>query len=300
MDTLLPYLQKIADTLNRLEPLLPPDNRTVDFTKAHAFRWTKKEHSAFGALSPIQNPAYINFEQLKGIDRQIHLIQKNTEQFLARLPANNVLLTGSRGTGKSSIVKAVLATYHPQNLKMIEIDSDNLNDLPEILTLLENQPHHFIIFCDDLSFETGDASYKPLKAMLDGSLSSPAQNVLFYATSNRRHLIPESMQDNLNQYEAREIHPQEAIEEKISLSERFGLWISFYPYSQNEYLAIVKSWVYELDPHITYNESLERAALQFAQMRGSRSGRIAYQFAKDYVGNLHLKNKKHPIEVKGQ
>lgn len=291
MDKFLPYLQKIAQTLDRLEPFLPPDNNTLNFSQANAFRWIKRQHSPFGTLSPIKNPAYINFKQLKGIDRQITLIQKNTEQFVAGLPANNVLLTGSRGTGKSSIVKAVLASYHSRNLKMVEIDSDNLSDLPELLQLLEAQPHYFIIFCDDLSFEAGDPSYKPLKAMLDGSLSSPAPNILLYATSNRRHLLPESMQDNLNQYETKEIHPQEAIEEKISLSERFGLWISFYPYSQSEYLAIVKSWINEFDANIPYNEGLERAALQFSQMRGSRSGRVAYQFVKDYVGNYHLQNK---------
>ncbi len=291
MDKFLPYLQKIAQTLDRLEPFLPPDNNTLNFSQANAFRWIKRQHSPFGTLSPIKNPAYINFKQLKGIDRQIALIQKNTAQFVAGLPANNVLLTGSRGTGKSSIVKAVLASYHSRNLKMVEIDSDNLSDLPELLQLLEAQPHYFIIFCDDLSFEAGDPSYKPLKAMLDGSLSSPAPNILLYATSNRRHLLPESMQDNLNQYETKEIHPQEAIEEKISLSERFGLWISFYPYSQSEYLAIVKSWINEFDANIPYNEGLERAALQFSQMRGSRSGRVAYQFVKDYVGNYHLQNK---------
>lgn len=291
MDKFLPYLQKIAQTLDRLEPFLPPDNNTLNFSQANAFRWIKRQHSPFGTLSPIKNPAYINFKQLKGIDRQITLIQKNTEQFVAGLPANNVLLTGSRGTGKSSIVKAVLASYHSRNLKMVEIDSDNLSDLPELLQLLEAQPHYFIIFCDDLSFEAGDPSYKPLKAMLDGSLSSPAPNILLYATSNRRHLLPESMQDNLNQYETKEIHPQEAIEEKISLSERFGLWISFYPYSQSEYLAIVKSWINEFDANIPYNEGLERAALQFSQMRGARSGRVAYQFVKDYVGNYHLQNK---------
>ncbi len=291
MDKLLPYLQKIASTLDRLEPLLPPDNKTIDFTEATAYRWSKSAHSPFGTLVAIKNPAYINFKQLKGIDRQIVQIQQNTEQFIAGHPANNVLLTGSRGTGKSSIVKAVLADYHSQNLKMVEIDSDDLRDLPELLTLLETAPHYFIIFCDDLSFEAGDASYKPLKAMLDGSLSSPANNILLYATSNRRHLLPESMQDNLNQYEAKEIHPGEAIEEKISLSERFGLWISFYPYSQNEYLTIVKSWINEFDPQIEYNEKLERAALQFAQIRGSRSGRVAYQFVKDFVGSYHLHHK---------
>ena len=288
MDQISFYLQKIAKAIDRLEPLFPPDNGSIQFNDANAFRWVKKHYSSFGTLVPIKNPAVISFQQLKGIDRQIALIQNNTAQFLNGFPANNILLTGSRGTGKSSIVKAVLQTYHTQNLKMVEIDNDNLKDLPELLEILENQPHYFIIFCDDLSFEANDPSYKPLKAMLDGSLSSPANNILLYATSNRRHLLPESMQDNLNQYEAGEIHPLEAIEEKISLSERFGLWISFYPHSQNEYLTIVKSWINEFDSNILYTEQLERDALQFSQARGSRSGRVAYQFAKDYIGRYYL------------
>ncbi|MHC5224897.1 ATP-binding protein [Ignatzschineria sp. LJL83] len=290
MNQLLPFLQKIADAIDRLEPLFPPDNQNINFNESSAFRWEKKSYSTFGTLAPIMHPASINFEQLKGIDRQISLIKNNTEQFLNNFPANNILLTGSRGTGKSSIVKAVLKTYHHHNLKMIEIDNNDLNDLPDLLEILENQPHYFIIFCDDLSFEANDPSYKPLKAMLDGSLSSPASNILLYATSNRRHLLPESMQDNLNQYDAGEIHPQEAIEEKISLSERFGLWVSFYPYSQSEYLTIVKSWINEFDPNILYTEQLERDALQFSQTRGSRSGRIAYQFSKDYIGRYYMNN----------
>lgn len=288
MHRLLPFLEKISQTLDRLDPLLPPDQSTINFNDASAFRWVKKKHSSFGTLHPIKNPAHINFTQLMGIDRQIALIRQNTEQFIAGFSANNVLLTGSRGTGKSSIVKAVLANYHSQNLKMVEIDSDDLTDLPELLSILEDAPHYFIIFCDDLSFEAGDRAYKPLKAMLDGSLSSPSPNILLYATSNRRHLLPESMQDNIGQYEAKEIHPQEAIEEKISLSERFGLWISFYPYSQKEYLAIVKNWLQEFSSEIIYTEDVERAALQFSQMRGSRSGRVAYQFVKDFVGNNQL------------
>lgn len=292
MDKLIPYLEKIAQAIDRLDAILPPDNTQIDFNSAHAFRWLKKNHTPFGTLTPIINPASVEFHQLKEVDRQVHLIRQNTEQFLADLPANNVLLTGSRGTGKSSIVKAILATYHPQGLKMVEIDSDDLGDLPELLSILEAAPHPFIIFCDDLSFESGDASYKPLKAMLDGSLSSPASNVLLYATSNRRHLLPESMQDNLGQYESKEIHPGEAIEEKISLSERFGLWISFYPYSQTAYLEIVQSWLHEFAPEILFNDDTQRAALQFAQMRGSRSGRIAYQFVKNFVGTTRLQMQK--------
>lgn len=291
MDKLIPYLEKIANAIDRLDAILPPDNTLIDFSSAYAFRWLKKNHTPFGTLVPIQNPASVEFHQLKEVDRQVALIRQNTEQFLSDFPANNVLLTGSRGTGKSSIVKAVLATYHQQGLKMVEIDSDDLADLPELLSILENEPYHFIIFCDDLSFESGDASYKPLKAMLDGSLSSPSPNILLYATSNRRHLLPESMQDNIGQYESKEIHPGEAIEEKISLSERFGLWISFYPYSQQAYLTIVESWLNEFAADIPFNEDTQRAALQYAQMRGSRSGRIAYQFVKDFVGAANLQAK---------
>ncbi|PWD87300.1 ATP-binding protein [Ignatzschineria cameli] len=288
MDRVTSLLEKISKNIDRLEPLFPPDHQSIDFDKNVAFRWVKKSYSPFGRLQPIQNPTTIAFEQLVGIEKQINEIRQNTEQFLANLPANNLLLTGARGTGKSSLIKATLASYQQKGLKMVEIDSQDLEDLPELLAILERAPYSFIIFCDDLSFEAGDPAYKPLKAMLDGSLSSPAKNILLYATSNRRHLLPESMQDNLNQYEAQEIHPQEAIEEKISLSERFGLWISFYPPSQKEYLAMVKSWLYQLAPDITYNEEIEREALQFTQRRGSRSGRIAYQFTKDFVGRSQL------------
>ncbi|OYQ78132.1 AAA family ATPase [Ignatzschineria sp. F8392] len=288
MEKIRTLLEKISKSIDRLEPLFPPDHTAINFAENVAFRWAKKSYSPFGQLLPIKNPATISFEQLVGIEKQITTIRQNTEQFLAQLPANNLLLTGARGTGKSSLIKATLASYHRDGLKMVEIDSQDLEDLPELLSLLKELPYPFIIFCDDLSFESGDPAYKPLKAMLDGSLSSPAKNILLYATSNRRHLLPESMQDNLNQYEAQEIHPQEAIEEKISLSERFGLWVSFYPPSQREYLAIVKSWLYQLAPDLPYNEDVERKALQFTQSRGSRSGRIAYQFAKDFVGSSQL------------
>ncbi len=294
MDQLLPYLQKIAKMLDRLDPLLPPEQHDFDFEQAIAFRWQKGRHSRFGRLVPIIRPATIEFGQLQGIDQQVAQIRENTEQFLAGLPANHVLLTGARGTGKSSIVKAILATYHTQNLKMVEIESQDLADLPELLTLLENAPYSFIIFCDDLSFEANDASYKPLKALLDGSLSSPAPNILLYATSNRRHLLPESMQDNLAQYNAQEVHPQEAVEEKISLSERFGIWINFYPHSQAEYLTIVKSWLQEFAPEINFDDEIKRAALQFSQARSARSGRVAYQFVKQFVGQRQLQKAQFP------
>lgn len=290
MKSFLPHLEKLSEFLERAERLLPPAEKDLDFDASSAFRWKRAPHSPFGYLEAIKNPAKVEFSNLRGIEEQIQTIQQNTAQFLAGLPANNVLLTGARGTGKSSIVKATLAQFAPQGLKMVEIDSDHLDNLPELLSLLEKAEHPFIIFCDDLSFESGDASYKPLKAMLDGSLSSPADNILIYATSNRRHLLPEYMSENIAQYESREIHAGEAIEEKISLSERFGLWISFYPYSQSEYLNIVRSWLKEFAPELHYTDKIEKEALQFSLHRGSRSGRIAYQFVKNYVGNYALQH----------
>ncbi len=288
MKSLLPHLEKLSEFLERVETLLPPKESKPDFAAFSAFRWKRAPYSPFGYLEGIAHPAKMHFSQLKGIEEQINVVYQNTAQFIHGFPANNLLLTGARGTGKSSLIKATLAEFAPKGLKMVEIDSDHLEDLPELLQILEEANYPFIIFCDDLSFESQDASYKPLKAMLDGSLSSPAKNILIYATSNRRHLIPEYMNENLAQYEQREIHAQEAVEEKISLSERFGLWVSFYPYSQQEYLTIVKGWLKEFAPELQYTDKIEKEALQFALQRGSRSGRIAYQFVKNYVGSQAL------------
>jgi hypothetical protein len=211
---------------------------------------------------------------------------RNTEQFLAGRPANNVLLTGARGTGKSSLVKALLHEYAERGLRLIEVDKNDLATLPALLVLLETRPEKFIVFCDDLSFEEGEDGYKALKTALDGSLSRRADNVLVYATSNRRHLMPEYMDDNANTTTGRggEIHAKEAVEEKVSLSDRFGLWLSFYPFDQNEYLAAVENWL--TDFRLPLDETARHAALNWAQMRGSRSGRTAYQFACDWAGRL--------------
>jgi uncharacterized protein len=226
---------------------------------------------------------------LVGIDDQLAMIDRNTKQFVAGKPSNNVLLTGSRGTGKSSLVKAMLARYARRGLRLIEVEKEHLNDLPDIVDLIANEPYRFIVFCDDLSFDAGDGSYKVLKAILDGSIAAATPNVLLYATSNRRHLIPEYFHENeATKYVGEEVHFGESVEEKISLSERFGLWISFYPFSQDDYLAAVNSWIAQLGGVLPSDakkkEALERDCLQWALQRGSRSGRVAYQYAKDFVG----------------
>jgi predicted AAA+ superfamily ATPase len=238
-------------------------------------------------MEPVKHVAQLRLSELKEIDAQREKIVRNTEQFISGLPANNVLLTGSRGTGKSSLVKACLNEFAPKGLRLIEIDKADVVDLPDIVELVGDRPEYFIVFCDDLSFDEGEAGYKALKSILDGSVSAASHNVLIYATSNRRHLLPEYMKDNLSytHTEDGEVHPGEVIEEKISLSERFGLWVSFYPFSQDEYLSIVMQWLSTLG--LKDSAALEQAkpeALIWALERGSRSGRVAYQFARDFVG----------------
>jgi predicted AAA+ superfamily ATPase len=228
----------------------------------------------------------MNLDDLQEIGPQKEKLQQNTLQFVQGLPANNVLLTGSRGTGKSSLIKACLNAYSAQGLRLIEVDKEDLTDLPDIVDVVAGRPEKFIIFCDDLSFEDGEGGYKALKSILDGSVAASTPNVLIYATSNRRHLLPEHMKDNLTytHTEDGEVHPGEVIEEKISLSERFGLWISFYPFSQDEYLIIVAQWLRSLGASEEVIQSSGPEALVWALERGSRSGRVAYQFARDYVG----------------
>ena len=275
--------ERLLSLIERIEPLIPKTTASVDFDNYSAFRWipSQKWHPAH--LMPIENFAKVEFSSLIGVDEKISVIEQNTEQFLHKLPANNILLTGARGTGKSSLIKATLTKFAKNGLKMVEIDRDSLSELNQLITLLSHSEHKFIIFCDDLSFESEDSSYKSLKALLDGSLMNPPDNILFYATSNRRHLLPEYMKDN------QEIHLGEAIEEKISLSERFGIWLTFYSFSQDEYLNIIRSWLVTLDNTIEYTEKTQQEALQFALLRGSRSGRVAIQFAKSYVGTHQLK-----------
>ncbi|HXN16552.1 MAG TPA: ATP-binding protein, partial [Usitatibacter sp.] len=248
---------------------------------ATAFRWRKQARG--GYLEPVRHPHSIRFQDLKDIDEQKRRLRENTAQFVARRPANNVLLTGARGTGKSSLVKAALNEFASKGLRLIEVDKHDLVDLPDIVDQVAERRERFVIFCDDLSFEASDAGYKSLKVALDGSIAGSADNVLIYATSNRRHLMPEFMDENLEaRHVGGEIHPGETTEEKISLSERFGLWLSFYPFDQEQYLDIATYWVEALGGSV--DEAVRKAALLWALERGFRSGRVAWQFARDYVG----------------
>lgn len=273
-------IKKILSVLNRLDAWLPPEYSEPDWGNHVAFRWYTVAHR--GILQALPQPHTFPLSRLAAIDTQMAQLVRNTEQFLAGRPANNVLLTGARGTGKSSLIKALLHEYAAQNLRLIEVDKHDLNTLPELLLILEQRHEKFIVFCDDLSFEDGEEGYKALKTALDGSLSRRADNVLVYATSNRRHLMPEYMAEN--RPNGTEVHPKEAVEEKISLSDRFGLWLSFYPFDQNQYLAAVANWLADFD--LTLDDTARHAALHWAQMRGSRSGRTAYQFACDWAGRL--------------
>jgi len=281
------FLRRAESLVERLEQLLPPAAQAPDWKASTAFRWRKSNGRGF--LQPVKNPHRIVLADLRDIDRQKALVEANTRQFVAGLPANNVLLTGARGTGKSSLVKACFNRHASKGLRLIEVDKTDLIDLPDITDLLAGRPERFILFCDDLSFESSETSYKALKAALDGSISGPLDNLLVYATSNRRHLMPENMQENLEtKYVGDEIHPGETVEEKISLSERFGLWVSFYPFDQDAYLDIVMHWLEELDCKVGKTardiENVREAALQWALQRGSRSGRVAWQFARDFAG----------------
>ena len=269
----------------RVEAVLPQPMAAPDWAASVAFRY-RKRHSGRGGLEPVRHVAALRLEDLQEIDGQKEKIQRNTEQFVKGLPANNVLLTGARGTGKSSLVKACLNTYAVQGLRLIEVDKDDLTDLPDIIELVSEREEKFIIFCDDLSFEDGEPGYKALKSILDGSVAAATPNVLIYATSNRRHLLPEYMKENLTYTHTAdgEVHPGEGVEEKISLSERFGLWVSFYPFSQDEYLTIAAQWLQALGVEPEAIEAAKPEALVWALERGSRSGRVAYQFARDYAG----------------
>ena len=277
-------LKRIADRLDlladRLEKLLPPATAEPDW-KSHAFRWRK--HPRGGYLEAVRHPHSIRFSDLKDIDEQKQRLRENTAQFVSGRPANNVLLTGARGTGKSSLVKAALNEFASKGLRLIEVDKRDLVDLPDIVDLIGSRKERFIVFCDDLSFEASDAGYKSLKVALDGSIAGSADNVLIYATSNRRHLMPEFMDENLEaKHIDGEIHPGETTEEKISLSERFGVWLSFYPFDQEQYLDIAEHWVTTLGGKVS--DETRKAALLWALERGFRSGRVAWQFARDYGG----------------
>ncbi len=286
-------IARAEKVLEKLEAALPQSLQAPDWNASTAYRYRKRGTgwpggASGGVLEPVRHVAQIAFDDLREIDGQKERMVCNLRQFVAGRPANNVLLTGARGTGKSSLIRACLHAFAAQGLRLIEVDKSDLVDLPDIAALVAERPEKFLIFCDDLSFDDGESSYKVLKSTLDGSVMASASNMLICATSNRRHLLPESMQDNLGHTRAPdgEIHPGEAIEEKISLSERFGLWISFYPFSQNEYLAIVRQWLRNLQVPEEEIEDAMPQALVWALERGSRSGRVAWQFAREYAGRI--------------
>jgi uncharacterized protein len=282
-----PLIQRAEALLSRLEALLPQTLQAPDWQAAHAFRY-QKSGTGTGVLAPVLHLSALKLDALLEVDAQKERLVRNTEQFVQGRPANNVLLTGARGTGKSSLVKAALQAFADQGLRLIELDKTHLLELPRILDLIAKRPERFIVFCDDLSFQDGEPGYAALKSVLEGSLVDSSNQLLIYATSNRRHLVPETYADNLSVQTGThgEIHPGEAVEEKISLSDRFGLWISFYPFDQNQYLSIVTHWlrhygVAEASVNLARTESLV-----WALERGSRTGRVAQQFAKDFAGRI--------------
>jgi predicted AAA+ superfamily ATPase len=280
--------EELEQLLNHLETFLPKQLTEEQWKSSTAFRWRRRDSifGSIGFLQPVKHVADISFDDLKNIDRQRDAIRDNTKNFIQKKPANNILLTGARGTGKSSLIKASLHEFAVQGLRLVEVEKEHLADLADITDLLGDRPERFIIFCDDLSFEDGESGYKAMKSALDGSVSAQVDNILIYATSNRRHLLPEHMKDNLSYSHSDdgEIHPGEVVEEKISLSERFGLWLSFYPPKQDEYLEIVAHLLRHFGSNDVQIESARAEALVWALERGSRSGRLAWQFAKHWAG----------------
>lgn len=282
------FLQRANQLLQQVEPLLPKPVAAIDWDQVQAASWQREGNNSF--FRSIQIGADIRLADLLGVDRQRQQLLRNTQQFMCGYPANHALLWGARGTGKSSIVRALLAEYAAEGLRLIEVERNHLEDLPLIVESLENLPQRFIVFCDDLSFETGEGDYRILKSVLDGSLERAPDNVLLYATSNRRHLLPEHHSDNQNwqRGDGGELHPSEAVEDKIALSDRFGLWLSFYPFSQAHYLEVVQHWIGEYAKasqlQWTFTDELAKEAISWAQARGNRNGRCAAQFAKQWVG----------------
>jgi predicted AAA+ superfamily ATPase len=278
-------IERAGQLLSRIESILPQPLSSPDWSASTAWRYRKRA-SGHGVLEPVRHLAAIRLADLKEIEAQKEKIERNTLQFVHGHPANNVLLTGARGTGKSSLIKACLNEYAGLGLRLIEVDKADMVDLPDIVDVVASLPEKFIVYCDDLSFEEGEPGFKALKSILDGSVAAATPNVLIYATSNRRHLLPEYMKENLSYTHTAdgEVHPGEVVEEKISLSERFGLWVSFYPFNQDEYLAIAAQWLSWFGVNGPAIEAARPEALVWALERGSRSGRVAYQFARDYAG----------------
>ncbi len=278
-------LQRAENLLARMEAVVPQALQQPDWSQSIAFRYRRRSFGQ-GVIAPVAHIGAIALDDLQEIDSQKAKIQRNTEQFVRGLPANNVLLTGARGTGKSSLIRACLHAYAAQGLRLIEVEKTELVDLPDIVELVASRPEKFVVFCDDLSFESNEPGYKALKSVLDGSVAAASPNVLIYATSNRRHLMPEYMAENLSYTHSAdgEVHPGEVVEEKISLSERFGLWVSFYPFNQEEYLQIVTQWLRALGVAPALMDAARPEALVWALERGSRSGRVAWQFARDFAG----------------
>ncbi len=282
-------ISRAESLITKLEALLPAQSSPVDWT-AIAWRWVI--HNGRGSLQAVEHPHAISLDNIRFVDAQKAEIVRNTQQFIKGFPSNNVLLTGARGTGKSSLVKALLPKFSAQGLRLIEVEKHDLIHLNQIVALVQNRADNanlkFIIFCDDLSFEAGDIGYKALKVVLDGTIASLSENVLVYATSNRKNLMPEMMADNLAfKHADGEIRPNETLDEKVALAERFGLWLSFYTFDQDEYLAIAENWLATFN--VAWDESARQAALGFSHTRGMRSGRVAYQFARDYAGKLKSK-----------
>ncbi|MBS0402825.1 MAG: ATP-binding protein [Proteobacteria bacterium] len=284
-ENLTRLMERAEQLITRIEAVLPQPLGAPDWSRTVAWRYRKRA-SGMGVLEPVRHLAAMRLADLKEIDGQKDKIERNTRQFVDGRPANNVLLTGARGTGKSSLIKACLNAFAPQGLRLIEVDKADLVDLPDIVEVVSERPEKFIVYCDDLSFDEGEPGYKALKSILDGSVAASTPNVLVYATSNRRHLLPEYMKENLSytHTEDGEVHPGEVVEEKISLSERFGLWVSFYPFTQAEYLAIATQWLSALGASAAQIEAARPEALVWALERGSRSGRVAWQFARDFMG----------------
>jgi predicted AAA+ superfamily ATPase len=273
-------LVRAEAVLARLEAVLPQAQREPDWKRSFAFRWRRKTAGGASYLQPVLHMAPISLDDLHQVAQQKAVIEQNTRQFVQRRPANNVLLTGARGTGKSSLIKACLNQFAADGLRLIEVDKSDLHELMDIVDLVAGRPERFVIFCDDLSFEEGDGGYKALKVALDGSIAAQSDNVLIYATSNRRHLMPEAFSDA-------DVHPDETADEQVSLSERFGLWLSFYPFTQDDYLDIVAHWLRHFGCNQQQVDAARAEALRWALARGARSGRVAWQFAKDYAGK-HL------------